>query len=138
VNFPVHLSPKVREVVMPALGGHPRIRLSDPLDYAAFVQAMAAATFILTDSGGVQEEAPSLGKPVLVLRDSTERPEAMEAGAAKLVGMDPLRIVAEVTRLMTDSAELNRMAQVVNPYGDGKAAGRILDVLSSTPVPPRV
>lgn len=138
VNFPVHLSPKVREVVMPALGGHPRIRLSDPLDYAAFVQAMAAATFILTDSGGVQEEAPSLGKPVLVLRDSTERPEAMEAGAAKLVGMDPLRIVAEVTRLMTDRAELSRMAQVVNPYGDGMAAGRILNVLSSTPLAPGV
>lgn len=138
VNFPVHLSPKVREVVMPALGGHPRIRLSDPLDYAAFVQAMAAATFILTDSGGVQEEAPSLGKPVLVLRDSTERPEAMEAGAAKLVGMDLLRIVAEVTRLMTDRAELSRMAQVVNPYGDGMAAGRILNVLSSTPLAPGV
>lgn len=138
VNFPVHLSPKVREVVMPALGGHPRIRLSDPLDYAAFVQAMAAATFILTDSGGVQEEAPSLGKPVLVLRDSTERPEAMEAGAAKLVGMDTLRIVAEVTRLMTDRAELSRMAQVVNPYGDGMAAGRILNVLSSTPLAPGV
>lgn len=138
VNFPVHLSPKVREVVMPALGGHPRIRLSDPLDYAAFVQAMAAATFILTDSGGVQEEAPSLGKPVLVLRDSTERPEAMEAGAAKLVGMDPLRIVAEVTRLMTDRAELSRMAQVVNPYGDGMAARRILNVLSSTPLAPGV
>ena len=138
VNFPVHLSPKVREVVMPTLGGHPRIRLSDPLDYAAFVQAMAAATFILTDSGGVQEEAPSLGKPVLVLRDSTERPEAMEAGAAKLVGMDPLRIVAEVTRLMTDRAELSRMAQVVNPYGDGMAAGRILNVLSSTPLAPSV
>ena len=138
VNFPVHLSPKVREVVMPTLGGHPRIRLSDPLDYAAFVQAMAAATFILTDSGGVQEEAPSLGKPVLVLRDSTERPEAMEAGAAKLVGMDPLRIVAEVTRLMTDRAELSRMAQVVNPYGDGMAAGRILNVLSSTPLAPGV
>ena len=138
VNFPVHLSPKVREVVMPTLGGHPRIRLSDPLDYAAFVQAMAAATFILTDSGGVQEEAPSLGKPVLVLRDSTERPEAMEAGAAKLVGMDPLRIVAEVTRLMTDRAELSRMAQVVNPYGDGMAAERILNVLSSTPLAPGV
>lgn len=136
VNFPVHLSPKVREVVMPALGGHPRIHLSDPLDYAAFVQAMAAATFILTDSGGVQEEAPSLGKPVLVLRDSTERPEAMEAGAAKLVGMDPTRIVAEVTRLMTDGAELKRMAQVVNPYGDGMASDRILNVLSSTHVAP--
>lgn len=138
VNFPVHLSPKVREVVMPALGGHPRIHLSDPLDYAAFVQAMAAATFILTDSGGVQEEAPSLGKPVLVLRESTERPEAMEAGAAKLVGMDPQRIVAEVTRLMTDPAELNRMAQVLNPYGDGMASDRILNVLSSTPIAPRV
>jgi len=129
VNFPVHLSPKVREVVLPALGGHPRIRLTDPLDYAAFVEAMAGATFILTDSGGVQEEAPSLGKPVLVLRESTERPEAMEAGAAQLVGTDPERIVAAVTRLITDAAAFQRMAQVANPYGDGQAADRILEVL---------
>lgn len=131
VNFPVHLSPNVRDVVIPALAGHPRIHLSDPLDYAAFVQAMASATFILTDSGGVQEEAPSLGKPVLVLRDSTERPEAMQAGAAKLVGMNAERIVQEVSRLIMDPAEFDRMAKVMNPYGDGKAAQRILDVLAS-------
>jgi len=103
--------------------------LTDPLDYAAFVEAMAGATFILTDSGGVQEEAPSLGKPVLVLRESTERPEAMEAGAAQLVGTDPERIVAAVTRLITDAAAFQRMAQVANPYGDGQAADRILEVL---------
>lgn len=134
VHFPVHMSPKVREVVMPALQGHPRIRLTEPLDYAAFVSAMMEASFILTDSGGVQEEAPSLGKPVLVLRESTERPEAMAAGAARLVGMDPGRIQLEVSRLMEDDAAFAAMARAMNPYGDGMASGRILDVLSRTPV----
>jgi UDP-N-acetylglucosamine 2-epimerase (non-hydrolysing) len=104
------------------------------LDYAAFVSAMMEASFILTDSGGVQEEAPSLGKPVLVLRESTERPEAMAAGAARLVGMDPARIQLEVSRLMEDDAAFAAMARAMNPYGDGLASGRILDVLSRTPV----
>ena len=134
VHFPVHMSPKVREVVMPALQGHPRIRLTEPLDYAAFVGAMMDASFILTDSGGVQEEAPSLGKPVLVLRESTERPEAMAAGAARLVGMNPARIQQEVCRLMDDADAYAAMSQAMNPYGDGLAAGRILDVLARTPV----
>lgn len=126
VHFPVHLSPKVREVVMPMLGEHPRVTLSEPLDYPDFVAAMARATLILTDSGGVQEEAPSLGKPVLVLRESTERPEAMQAGTARLVGADPERIFQEAHALLTDDAAYQRMALTQNPYGDGQAAGRIL------------
>ncbi len=137
VNFPVHLSPRVREVVFPVLSDHPRVRLTDPLDYPDFVQAMARASFILTDSGGVQEEAPSLGKPVLVLRESTERPEAMQAGTAKLVGTDPQRLLSEAARLLDDEAEYTRMAKAQNPYGDGQAAQRILQVIARTPVAPR-
>ncbi|MDP3134560.1 MAG: UDP-N-acetylglucosamine 2-epimerase (non-hydrolyzing) [Burkholderiaceae bacterium] len=133
VHFPVHLSPKVREVVMPLLGEHPRVRLSEPLDYPDFVAAMARSTLILTDSGGVQEEAPSLGKPVLVLRDSTERPEAMQAGTALLVGADPARIVREADTLLSDPAAYARMAGTQNPYGDGYAAGRILKRLLAHP-----
>ena len=133
VHFPVHLSPKVREVVMPLLGEHPRVRLSEPLDYPDFVAAMARSTLILTDSGGVQEEAPSLGKPVLVLRDSTERPEAMQAGTALLVGADPARIVREADTLLSDPAAYARMAGTQNPYGDGHAAGRILKRLLAHP-----
>ncbi len=132
VNFPVHLSPSVREVVFPVLSGHPRVTLTDPLDYPDFVQAMARATFILTDSGGVQEEAPSLGKPVLVLRESTERPEAMEAGTAKLVGTDPQRLLAEASRLLDDAGEYARMSKAQNPYGDGHAVERILRVIAAT------
>ncbi|MFZ2989209.1 non-hydrolyzing UDP-N-acetylglucosamine 2-epimerase, partial [Ideonella sp.] len=115
VRFPVHLSPKVREVVMPALGGHPRVSLCEPLGYPEFVQAMARATLILSDSGGVQEEAPSLGKPVLVLRDSTERPEAAQAGTAVLVGADRARIVAECSSLLDDAERYGRMARTLNP-----------------------
>ena len=127
VQFPVHLSPKVREVVMPALGQHPRVNLCEPLDYPEFVQAMARSTVILTDSGGVQEEAPSLGKPVLVLRESTERPEAAQAGTALIVGADRERIVLHCARLLDDAAEYQSMARTLNPYGDGQAAHRILD-----------
>lgn len=129
VRFPVHLSPKVREVVMPTLGQHPRVTLCDPLDYPEFVRAMAECTLILTDSGGVQEEAPSLGKPVLVLRDNTERPEAVEAGTARLVGTDRPRIIQETRRLLDDPAAYNAMARANNPYGDGQAAGRILNAI---------
>lgn len=127
VRFPVHLSPKVREVVMPALGQHPRVILCEPLDYPEFVQAMARATVILTDSGGVQEEAPSLGKPVLVLRESTERPEAAQAGTALIVGADRERIVQQCAHLLDNADAYQRMARTLNPYGDGQAAGRILD-----------
>ena len=129
VHFPVHLSPKVREVVWPLLADHPRVHLSDPLDYPDFVTAMMQAHVILTDSGGVQEEAPSLGKPVLVMRDSTERPEAVQAGAAILVGTDHDRLVAETSRLLTDPHHYQAMAQAVNPYGDGQATPRILDAI---------
>ncbi|MCA9530666.1 MAG: UDP-N-acetylglucosamine 2-epimerase (non-hydrolyzing) [Myxococcales bacterium] len=130
VEFPVHMSPRVRSVVMPKLGDHPRIRLIDPLDYEDFVLAMHRAELILTDSGGVQEEAPSLGKPVLVLRETTERPEAADAGVARLVGADEEKIVAEASRLLSDRTAYEAMARAMNPYGDGHAAGRILEPLA--------
>jgi UDP-N-acetylglucosamine 2-epimerase (non-hydrolysing) len=129
VTFPVHLSPRVRETVMPLLGQHPRVALIEPLDYEEFVFAMDKATLILTDSGGVQEEAPSLGKPVLVLRESTERPEAAAAGAAIMVGTDYERIVNAVSNLLDNQDAYNAMSQVINPFGDGHAAERILDAL---------
>ncbi len=129
VTFPVHLSPRVRETVMPLLGQHPRVALMEPLDYEEFVFAMDKATLILTDSGGVQEEAPSLGKPVLVLRENTERPEAAAVGAAILVGTNRTRIVNAVSNLLDNQEAYNAMSQVINPFGDGHAAERILDAL---------
>jgi UDP-N-acetylglucosamine 2-epimerase (non-hydrolysing) len=113
------------------LGRHPSIRLVDPLDYPDMVAAMRACDLILTDSGGVQEEAPSLGKPVLVLRTTTERPEGVAAGAAKLVGTDRNRIVAEASRLLDDSKAYQAMASVQNPYGDGRAARRIVQAIGA-------
>ncbi len=130
VTYPVHLSPRVRATVMPKLGDHPRITLTDPLGYPEFVQAMDDADIILTDSGGVQEEAPSLGKPVLVLRESTERPEASEAGTARIVGADRDVIVRETARLVDDDQAYAAMARADNPYGDGTAAAQILDRLA--------
>jgi UDP-N-acetylglucosamine 2-epimerase (non-hydrolysing) len=127
--YPVHPNPNVKNVVIPALGSHPRIRLVEPLDYRAFVTAMKQSYFILTDSGGVQEEAPALGKPVLVLRDETERPEAVTAGVVRLVGTSFERIVAESTRLLDDPQYYASMARGVSPYGDGHAAERIVDIL---------
>jgi UDP-N-acetylglucosamine 2-epimerase (non-hydrolysing) len=103
--------------------------LIEPLDYEPFVHLMKASYLILSDSGGVQEEAPSLGKPALVLREKTERPEAIDAGAVKLVGMDAELIYQEASRLLTDPAEYRRMSQVVNPYGDGRASERIVDAV---------
>jgi UDP-N-acetylglucosamine 2-epimerase (non-hydrolysing) len=132
VVFPVHPSPRVRKSVAARLHSHPRVELLDPMDYRSFVGAMSEAHLILTDSGGVQEEAPSLGKPVLVLRETTERPEGVEAGAARLVGTDAHRIVEEAGRLLSDPERYRRMSRTVNPYGDGKAAGRILEVLART------
>ena len=131
VLYPVHLNPNVAGVVRPALGGHPRITLCDPLDYLPFVTAMKRSTLILSDSGGVQEEAPALGKPVLVLRAETERPEAVEAGVVKLVGTDAGVIVSEAQRLLDDQVAYRAMARGVSPYGDGHAAERIADVLQS-------
>ena len=129
IVYPVHLNPNVREPVYRMLSGMERVHLIEPLDYISFVHLMKASYLILTDSGGIQEEAPSLGKPVLVLRNTTERPEAVEAGAAKLVGTDPQRIVAETLRLLQDPSEYSKMANAPNPFGDGKASLRIVDIL---------
>ena len=129
--YPVHPNPNVKRVVREALGSHPRIRLVEPLDYRSFVAAMKQAHFILTDSGGVQEEAPALGKPVLVLREETERPEAVAAGVVRLVGTDYDKIVAEATRLLDDRNHYAAMARGVSPYGDGRAAQRIVALLKN-------
>jgi UDP-N-acetylglucosamine 2-epimerase (non-hydrolysing) len=126
IVYPVHLNPRVKEVVHARLGSRNNIRLIAPQPYAQFVALAAACRLILTDSGGVQEEAPTLGKPVLVMRDTTERPEGVTAGAVKLVGPRADRIVAESLRLLTDSVAYDGMAKVVNPYGDGRAAPRIV------------
>lgn len=127
VVFPVHRNPLVREVVQAELGGLDRVHLIDPLDYQPFANAIARAHLVLTDSGGIQEEAPSLGKPVLVLRDTTERPEAIAAGTVKLVGTARERVYAETRRLLADADEYRRMAAATNPYGDGRAARRIVE-----------
>ncbi len=131
VLYPVHPNPNVVAVVKRLLGGNPRIQLVEPLGYAEFVAAMKAAHIILTDSGGVQEEAPSLGKPVLVLRDETERPEGLAAGTAMLVGPNRKRIVEKTLDLLDNGAAYDRMARACNPYGDGRAATRIVNVLGA-------
>jgi UDP-N-acetylglucosamine 2-epimerase (non-hydrolysing) len=127
--YPVHLNPQVEGPVRRALGGVRNIHLREPVAYPEFVWLMDRAAVILTDSGGVQEEAPSLGKPVLVLRDTTERPEAVEAGAARLVGTAVEAIVAETARLLSDPAEYAARQVTCNPFGDGCAAGRIVDLM---------
>lgn len=129
ILYPVHLNPNVQEPVRRILGGNDRVLLIEPQDYLPFVYLMDRADILLTDSGGVQEEAPSLGKPVLVMRDTTERPEAVAAGTVKLVGTDSQTIVAEVERLLDDALEYQRMSHAHNPYGDGKAANRIVNCL---------
>ena len=126
IVYPVHLNPNVKGPVGERLGGAANVRLIEPQDYLPFVYLMSRADIILTDSGGVQEEAPSLGKPVLVMRDTTERPEAVDAGTVRLVGTDVARIVGEVTRLLDDRAAYEAMSKAHNPYGDGKASGRIV------------
>jgi UDP-N-acetylglucosamine 2-epimerase (non-hydrolysing) len=131
IVYPVHLNPNVRQPVHAILGGRERIQLLEPVDYPTFVTLMKRATLILSDSGGVQEEAPSLGKAVLVMRDTTERPEAVRAGNVRLVGTSRERIVAEAGALLRDPAKLAEMAQVRHVFGDGHAAGRIADVLRS-------
>ena len=123
--FPMHRNPVVREVVEPALGGNPRILLTEPQEYFPFVHLMKASYFVLTDSGGAQEEAPGLGKPVLILRKTTERPEGVHSGNAKLVGTDSEVIVAEAQRLLSDPAAYAAMAKAASPYGEGDAAQRI-------------
>lgn len=129
IVYPVHLNPQVQEPVKRLLGDTPNIHLIEPQEYLPFVYLMNRAHIVLTDSGGVQEEAPSLGKPVLVMRDTTERPEAVEAGTVKLVGTDAELIVSEVTRLLTDDEEYARMSYAHNPYGDGAASERICQAL---------
>ncbi|MFI1864748.1 non-hydrolyzing UDP-N-acetylglucosamine 2-epimerase [Streptomyces jumonjinensis] len=126
IALPLHRSPAVREALLPELAGHPGVTVVDPLGYLDFVATLADCDLVLTDSGGLQEEAPSLGKPALVLRTTTERPEAVEAGVARLVGTDPELILAAAQRLLDDPAEYRRMAAPGNPFGDGRAAERIV------------
>ena len=130
VVYPVHLNPNVQEPVRRILGSRPGVVLVEPQEYLPFVYLMTRAHLILTDSGGVQEEAPSLGKPVLVMRDTTERPEAVDAGTVRLVGTDRARIVAEATRLLDDADAYETMSRAHNPYGDGQAAARIAAVVA--------
>ena len=129
IVYPVHPNPNVRKPVYELLGEKKRIHLIEPLEYAQFCSLMKKSHIILTDSGGVQEEAPSLGKPVLVLRDTTERPEAIEYGTVKLVGTNREKIVSTVQTLLNNEAEYKKMAEAINPYGDGLASKRIVDVL---------
>jgi UDP-N-acetylglucosamine 2-epimerase (non-hydrolysing) len=129
IVYPVHLNPDVWKPVHQHLGTTSNITLVSPLDYLSLVQVLKRSYLVLTDSGGLQEEAPSLGKPVLVLRNSTERPEAIEAGTARLVGSAYRKIVAETARLLVDTQAYKHMAQAVNPYGDGQAAKRIVSAL---------
>jgi UDP-N-acetylglucosamine 2-epimerase (non-hydrolysing) len=129
IVFPVHLSPAVRDIVLPRLKQHNRIALLDPIDYFETVHFMKASYLILTDSGGIQEEGPALGKPVLVLRDVTERPEGVVAGTVRLIGTDALKIVRAVSELLSDKRKYKKMAEAVNPYGDGLASNRIIQAL---------
>jgi UDP-N-acetylglucosamine 2-epimerase (non-hydrolysing) len=131
VVYPVHPQPRVREAVDPVLRGHPRIRLIEPIDYLDNVAAMKSCSFIVTDSGGIQEEAPVLAKPVLVLREVTERPEAVEAGTAWLVGTDEAAVYEAITTLATDRTVYDRMAHAVSPFGDGRASQRIVAAIRS-------
>lgn len=130
--YPVHLNPNVQGPVHETLSGLDNVHLLRPLDYLPFVRLMDRSTFILTDSGGIQEEAPSLGKPVLVMREVTERPEGVASGTVRLVGTDKDRIVSECARLLDDAAAFDEMRRAHNPYGDGLASGRIADALAAT------
>lgn len=129
IVYPVHLNPNVQSMVYRLIGANPRIHLIPPVEYQGFVHLLKRAYLVLTDSGGIQEEAPALGKPVLVLRNETERPEAVEAGTVRVVGTATARIVAETERLLNDPAEYLMMAQATSPYGDGHAAERIVDII---------
>ena len=141
--YPMHLNPNVRKPIQEVFVGLDTLSQGkgwgeaanmffiEPLEYLSFVYLMEKATLVLTDSGGIQEEAPGLGKPVLVMRDTTERPEALEAGTVKLVGTDYEKIVSEVSRLLDDTAYYDSMSKAVNPYGDGRACERIVDFIMS-------
>ena len=132
IVYPVHPNPNVREPVHAQLADVDQVTLLPPADYATLVAMLDRADLVLTDSGGIQEEAPSLGKPVLVLRDTTERPEAVDAGTVRLVGTDPATIVREASRLLTDTVAYQHMSRAINPYGDGQAAARIVSALRSS------
>ena len=129
--FPVHLNPNVRKVMNTALAGLDNVALIEPLDYPHFARLLNIAEIMLTDSGGVQEEAPALGKPVLVMRETTERPEGVEAGTAKLVGTDPAAIVTEISTLLDDREAYEAMARAHNPFGDGRSSARIVELLAN-------
>lgn len=129
VIYPIHLNPRVREIANDVFEGCDRVRLIEPLEVFDFHNFQNKSYLIMTDSGGIQEEAPSLGKPVLVLRDTTERPEGIEAGTLKLTGTDEEVIYRETKRLLTDPAEYNSMSHASNPYGDGHASERIVDAI---------
>lgn len=129
IVFPMHLNPKVREIANKILGNNSRVHLIEPLDYEPFTNLMAKVDLVVTDSGGLQEEAPTLGKPVLVVREETERPEGIESGTAKLVGTSYERLYNELDILLSNEDEYNKMANAVNPYGDGNAAKKIVDAI---------
>jgi UDP-N-acetylglucosamine 2-epimerase (non-hydrolysing) len=131
VVYSVHPNPNVQDAVQRLLAGHPNVRLIEPLSYVPFVDLMRRAYLLITDSGGIQEEGPSLGKPILVMREKTERPEAVLAGTVKLVGTDHRRIVNEAQLLLDNPAAYDAMARVHNPYGDGKASSRIAELIHS-------
>lgn len=135
IVLPAHRNPVVREAVLPQLAGIENVTVTEPLPYGEFARLMALSTLILSDSGGVQEEAPSLGKPVLVMRENTERPEAVEAGTVKLVGTDEDRLAAEVGHLLTEPSAYEAVANVANPYGDGNAAQLVLETLRGAQAP---
>ena len=130
VIYPIHLNPKVREIANEVFDNHPRIKLIEPLNVVDFHNFMKQSFFVMTDSGGIQEEAPALGKPVLVMRDTTERPEGVEAGTLKLTGLCEEDIYNEMTTLLHDKYEYDKMSEATNPYGDGHASERICDILS--------
>jgi UDP-N-acetylglucosamine 2-epimerase (non-hydrolysing) len=130
VVLPAHRNPIVREAVLPQLEGLGNITVTEPLPYGEFTRMLSLATVVLTDSGGVQEEAPSLGKPVLVMRENTERPEAVDAGTVKLIGTDEEVIVSEVSRLLTGTDAYEAMARATNPYGDGRGADRSVQAIA--------
>ncbi|HSR73838.1 MAG TPA: UDP-N-acetylglucosamine 2-epimerase (non-hydrolyzing), partial [Sulfurovum sp.] len=130
--YPVHLNPNVQKPVNSILQGLENVYLIKPMEYEAFIYTMSKAYFILTDSGGIQEEAPSLGKPVLVMREKSERPESIELGTVKLIGTDEMRIISEVSALLDDPTYYNMMSNDKNPYGDGHAAQKITEVILSS------
>src|SRR5690606_822936 len=133
IVYPVHLNPNVQEPVRRHLAGASNVHLIEPQDYLPFVFLMQQSHIILTDSGGVQEEAPSLGKPVLVMRQTTERPEAVDAGTVRLVGTDTELICSELMGLLDDEGAYGTMSRAHNPYGDGMASSRIADIIAATP-----